>query len=45
MRGPLAERTLEWDLAAAGNVEVMLERADAVKPRVAASAAEPSSPA
>lgn len=35
----LATRTLEWDLAAAGNVDVMLEALAAVKPRVAARAA------
>ncbi|HEV7529031.1 MAG TPA: AAA family ATPase [Solirubrobacteraceae bacterium] len=33
----LAERTLEWDLAAAGNVDVMLKALTAVKPRVGAA--------
>ncbi len=35
----LAERTLEWDLAAAGNVEVMLRALTVVKPRVGAALA------
>lgn len=30
----LAERTLEWDLAAAGNIELMLRALSVVKPRV-----------
>ncbi|HTD08810.1 MAG TPA: AAA family ATPase [Solirubrobacteraceae bacterium] len=30
----LAERTLEWDLAATGNVEVMLQALSGVKPRI-----------
>lgn len=32
----LADRTLEWDLAAAGNWEVLLEALTPIKPRVAA---------
>lgn len=35
LRVRLAQRTLEWDLAAAGNWEVLLEALAAVKPRVA----------
>lgn len=36
----LAEQTLEWDLAAAGNVDVMLRALTAVKPRVGPALAE-----
>jgi hypothetical protein len=35
LRVRLAQRTLEWDLAAAGNWDVLLEALAAVKPRVA----------
>jgi len=35
LRVCLAQRTLEWDLAAAGNWEVLLEALEPVKPRVA----------
>jgi putative ATP-dependent endonuclease of OLD family len=36
----LAERTLEWDLAAAGNVDVMLRALTIVKPRVGPALAD-----
>jgi len=36
----LAERTLEWDLVAAGNVEVMLQALIAVKPKVGPALAD-----